>query len=196
MKLNQLGIAARSSMVTVVAGPSSSWIRGRGHLPSAAGSTPATTFIVKRIHPPTADTRPAPAATEEDSPPRGRRLRKVILSITSVLLTLVSLEVGLRVWGFDPFVDVGKGREAMIRPSANRDLQYEMTPGAKGRAWGTKVSVNSAGFRGPEPSLRVESTASRSWATPLPSATNCPLVPNSPDCSKSECARLARTRRS
>jgi lysophospholipase L1-like esterase len=82
-------------------------------------------------------------------------LRKVILSITSVLLTLVALEVGLRVWGFDPFVDVGKGREAMIRPSTNRDLQYEMTPGANGRAWGTKVSVNSAGFRGPEPSLRA-----------------------------------------
>jgi lysophospholipase L1-like esterase len=112
-------------------------------------------FMVKGIQPPTADTRPSPAATEEDSPPRGRWLRNVMLSIASVLLTLVALEVGLRVWGFDPFADVGKSREAMIRPSASHDLQYEMTPGAKGWAWGTRVSVNSEGFRGPEPSLRA-----------------------------------------
>jgi len=66
------------------------------------------------------------------------------------MLTLLALEVGLRVHGFDPFVGLRDGRELILRPSVNADMQYELTPGATGRAWDTDVSVNSAGFRGAE----------------------------------------------
>ncbi len=74
-------------------------------------------------------------------------------AITAGAATLISLllvEVTLRTAGFDPLADVRAGREILLRPSVNADVQYELAPGASGWAWGTQVAVNSAGFRGPE----------------------------------------------
>ncbi len=67
------------------------------------------------------------------------------------LLPLLLLEVALRIAGYDPFSAMRQGRGAFLRPSDVPDLHYELRPGARGLAWGTRVSINSLGFRGPEP---------------------------------------------
>lgn len=74
------------------------------------------------------------------------------LAATSTLLSLAALEVGLRATGFDPLRGLREGRELIVRVSANPEIGYELVPGARGHAWGTDVVVNSAGFRGDEPS--------------------------------------------
>jgi lysophospholipase L1-like esterase len=39
----------------------------------------------------------------------------------------------------------------ILRPSAHPILKYELTPGASGWAWEADVTINSHGFRGPDP---------------------------------------------
>lgn len=68
----------------------------------------------------------------------------------SLLLGLVAVEVGLRVAGVDPLAELRRGGNPLLRAAADPEVEYELTPGARGRAWGTDVSVNSLGFRGPE----------------------------------------------
>ena len=79
-------------------------------------------------------------------------LKKFGLSAASLLLTLIALEIALRVGGYNPLRDWGKGSDFAMRPSVYPDLKYELTPGASGRVWGTDLKINSQGFRGPEPS--------------------------------------------
>jgi lysophospholipase L1-like esterase len=83
---------------------------------------------------------------------RGNYLKKIGLSAASLLITLIALEVALRVGGYNSVGDWRDGRDSAMRPSVYPDLKYELTPGASGRVWGTDIKINSQGFRGPEPS--------------------------------------------
>jgi lysophospholipase L1-like esterase len=83
---------------------------------------------------------------------RGHYLKKLGLSAASLLITLIALEVALRVCGHNAVRDWRDGRDSAMRPSVYPDLKYELTPGASGGAWGSDVKINSQGFRGPEPS--------------------------------------------
>lgn len=80
-----------------------------------------------------------------------RRLsRKLALAAGSLVLTLTLVELGLRVGGYTPLHHIGKGRELVMRPSTHPELAYELTPGASAEVWGVQVSINAAGYRGPE----------------------------------------------
>lgn len=82
---------------------------------------------------------------------QGHYLKKFTLSAASLLITLIGLEIALRVGGYNPLKD-WRMRDVVLRASVHPDLQYELTPGASGRIWGTDFKINSQGFRGPEPS--------------------------------------------
>jgi lysophospholipase L1-like esterase len=82
---------------------------------------------------------------------RGHYLKKTSLSAASLLITLLALEITLRLGGYNPLRD-WRMRDFAMRPSVYPDLKYELTPGASGRVWGTDLKINSQGFRGPEPS--------------------------------------------
>jgi len=83
---------------------------------------------------------------------RGHYLKKIGLSAMSVLITLIALEVALRLYGYNPLKASREQRFTAMHPSPYPDLKYELTPGASGRGWGTDIKINSQGFRGPEPS--------------------------------------------
>ena len=74
------------------------------------------------------------------------------MSTASLLLTLLALEVGLRLYGYNPLRDGQSGSEYILRASPYPDLKYELTPGAYGSLSDTDTKINSQGFRGPEPS--------------------------------------------
>ena len=82
---------------------------------------------------------------------RAHYLKKAGLSAASLLITLIALEIALRLCGYNPLRD-WRLRDFAMRPSVYPDLKYELTPGASGRIWGTDLRINSQGFRGPEPS--------------------------------------------
>lgn len=82
---------------------------------------------------------------------RGQYLKKTGLSAASLLITLIVLEIALRLCGYSPLRD-WRMRDFAMRPSVYPDLKYELTPGASGRVWGTDLKINSQGFRGPAPS--------------------------------------------
>ena len=77
---------------------------------------------------------------------------KVAVSTTSFLLTLLALEIGLRVWGYNPLGDWQSDKEFILRASAHPELKYELSPGASGGLPDNDIKINSQGFRGPEPS--------------------------------------------
>ena len=83
---------------------------------------------------------------------RSKYLMKIAVSTASFLLTLMALEIGLRVYGFNPLKDWQSGREYILRASADPGLKYELTPGANGGLADHDIKINSQGFRGPEPS--------------------------------------------
>lgn len=82
---------------------------------------------------------------------RGHYLKKLGLSPASLLITLIALEMALRLGGYNPLRD-WRMRDVVLRTSVYPDLQYELTPGASGRIWGADIKINSQGFSGPEPS--------------------------------------------
>jgi len=79
-------------------------------------------------------------------------LKKTGLSAASLLITLIALEVTLRVYGYNPPAYWRRGTDVPLRSSVYPDLRYEHTPGASVKAWGADIKINSQGFRGPEPS--------------------------------------------
>jgi len=79
-------------------------------------------------------------------------LKKTSLSVISVLVTLIALEIALRLYGYNPPAYWRRGTDLALRPSLYPELKYELTPGASIRAWGADIKINSQGFRGPEPS--------------------------------------------
>ena len=70
------------------------------------------------------------------------------LIVFSLTITLIVVEVGLRVIGYDAISRSKNGREIILQPSSNPDIKYELVPGAKGHAWRTDVEINSHGHRG------------------------------------------------
>ena len=83
---------------------------------------------------------------------QSKYLMKIAVSTASFLLTLLALEIALRLCGYNPLGDWQSGREYILRASAYPDLKYELTPGATGGLSDTDIKINSQGFRGPEPS--------------------------------------------
>jgi len=79
------------------------------------------------------------------------RLRsKLLLSLSTVLLPLLAIEVGLHVAGYDPRGAALEGKGRVLRTSEDPELRYELTPGSSGEGWGTTVSINAFGFRDDE----------------------------------------------
>lgn len=73
--------------------------------------------------------------------------KKIALSLASLALSLVLLEIVLRVSGFDPYRRLIEGASLIVRPSAQAALRYELTPGAEGPGFHTYVRVSSQGLR-------------------------------------------------
>jgi lysophospholipase L1-like esterase len=92
-----------------------------------------------------------PGQTRDTRDMRSKYLMKIAVSTASFLLTLLALEIGLRLYGYNPLRSSQSGRELTVRASAHPELKYELTPGVSGR-FGDTDRINSHGFRGPEPS--------------------------------------------
>lgn len=89
---------------------------------------------------------PSRPATSGDSTVH-RRLTNFSLVLVSTVLCLLSVEVALRVIGYNPFGDLLNGREFILRESGNQVMRYELTPNSEGYAWHAEVKINSYGFR-------------------------------------------------
>jgi len=83
---------------------------------------------------------------------RRKYLMRMALSTASFLLTLLAVEIGLRLCSYNPLGDWQSGGDYVLRASVYPDLKYELTPGATGGLSPTDIKINSQGFRGPEPS--------------------------------------------
>lgn len=82
----------------------------------------------------------------------GRIFKKAALSAVSLLITLLALEIALRLCGYNPPSYLRRGTDYTLRPSGYPSLRYELSPGAAIKARGKEIRINSQGFRGPEPS--------------------------------------------
>ncbi len=72
------------------------------------------------------------------------------LAGASLVVAFGAVEGGLRLLGVDPLRGLRSDQARVVRPTRDPEIGYELTPGARGHAWGTDVRVNSLGFRGPE----------------------------------------------
>lgn len=78
-----------------------------------------------------------------------------LLSLPVIIVTLLFLEGGLRVFGYTPWY---ANRLAYI-PSQNKEIIYELKPGFNGLYAGVPISINSYGLRGREfPNQKTNST--------------------------------------
>tara|TARA_B100000809_G_scaffold87638_1_gene86093 strand:- start:12 stop:1190 length:1179 start_codon:yes stop_codon:yes gene_type:complete len=75
-------------------------------------------------------------------------IRYLSFVVLSAIIALAIGEVFLRLVGYDVLKRSKNGREIILQPSSNSDIQYELIPGAKGYAWGTDVEINAHGYRG------------------------------------------------
>ena len=76
-------------------------------------------------------------------------------AVGAVLLTLIAVELTLRVVGFDPLGEAQASKRPsqkhmFLQQSALPELDYELVPGYEGKVWGSQVQINSHGFRGRE----------------------------------------------
>jgi lysophospholipase L1-like esterase len=78
-------------------------------------------------------------------------LANTALVMASTLLTLLLIEGGLRLAGYEPLRAMAAGKDLVLRRSEDPAIGYELIPGTEGRAFKTDVVVNSLGFRSPEP---------------------------------------------
>ena len=76
---------------------------------------------------------------------------KLALTLACALLMSAAFEAGLRVRGYAPLSEL-QGNEVwrFLRAADDPMLAYELIPLTRGHAFGTDVSVNALGFRGPE----------------------------------------------
>ena len=88
-------------------------------------------------------------------------LRRLAISLCSGALILVVVEGGLRLAGYDPVPHLTDGRELVVRPTADPELRYELTPGTGGHFFGCDVSINQGGFRDDEYALAKPEGVSR-----------------------------------
>ena len=78
-------------------------------------------------------------------------LQKAALSATSFLVTLIALEIALRLYGYSPPPYLRRKTELVLRPSVFPGLIYELAPGAFVNLSGKDIKINTRGFRGHEP---------------------------------------------
>jgi len=80
-----------------------------------------------------------------------RAFGNLVALVLGLLLTFGLFELGLRLYGFNPFghlLDAPTPEQAaFLRPSEHDDVDYELVPGAEGFVWGTDVAINAEGFR-------------------------------------------------
>jgi lysophospholipase L1-like esterase len=81
----------------------------------------------------------------------GSIFKKAALSAVSLLITLMTLECALRLFGYNP-PSYLRQTDYTLRPSGYPSLKYELSPGTATTARGKEIKINSQGFRGPEPS--------------------------------------------
>lgn len=76
-------------------------------------------------------------------------MKKLAVATGTLVALLLLFEAGLRLAGYDPLGDFDGDRErmAVLRPSENEVLRYELQPGTRGFVWEAAVSVNALGFR-------------------------------------------------
>jgi len=89
----------------------------------------------------------------KSSPSRSHNaLGNSLLVLSSILVLSMVLEIALRIAGYNPFGEffASQGRAVFIRPSSDPLRIFEATPNANGHGWGTDITINSFGFRGPE----------------------------------------------
>jgi lysophospholipase L1-like esterase len=80
---------------------------------------------------------------------------KIAVGAGSLALAFLGAEGALGIAGYDPRAEALSGRVQLVRNSQSPGRGYELVPGASGTGWGTKVHVNSRGFRGPEVELEA-----------------------------------------
>lgn len=85
-----------------------------------------------------------------------KALANATLVLASILLTLLGVEGGLRVAGYEPLKAMAAGKDLVLRRSEDPGIGYELIPGSRGRAFKTDVVVNSLGFRSPEPATGAD----------------------------------------
>lgn len=80
------------------------------------------------------------------------RVANAALVVGSLLILCLVLEIILRIVNYNPFGEffASEGPAIFIQPSKNPQRLFEAKPGAKGKGWGTQVSINQFGFRGRE----------------------------------------------
>ncbi len=76
---------------------------------------------------------------------------RIGLVAASLTLTLTVIEVGLRIAGVDPVLDLRErvlpSTDFALEPSPDADQVYSLVPGAQGQGEGYSISINSAGMR-------------------------------------------------
>jgi lysophospholipase L1-like esterase len=72
---------------------------------------------------------------------------RLTLSMSSLLVGLLLLELVLRVYGFDPLGGLIRGTGLLVRQSDYAPLRYEPIPGAEGPGFQTFVKISSQGLR-------------------------------------------------
>jgi lysophospholipase L1-like esterase len=93
------------------------------------------------------------AATERPSRRRRATIFRVVAVVGALALVAIVLEVALRLAGYNPVSELraalprGGARSVILRESDSPILRYELVPGANTHAWGSRVRINSAGFR-------------------------------------------------
>lgn len=101
--------------------------------------------------------RPSPTTSAHSEASIAIQLRtKLLVSAASFAVTLVAIEIGLRVAGYDPFgammlsarpetpalMDAG-----FLREATDGVRVFELVPSSEAHAWGADMRVNSHGFR-------------------------------------------------
>jgi lysophospholipase L1-like esterase len=74
-------------------------------------------------------------------------LFRILVPLLSIAAILGILEIGLRLYGYDPLGKVLDGRMYFLRSSKRPGLDYDLAPGVVGKNWGTTIAINSHGFR-------------------------------------------------
>lgn len=77
-------------------------------------------------------------------PPLAKRLGVLL---ASSLLVFALAEIGLRAWGYDPIGRIAAGNQFMIEEAEDPELMYRFAANSEGEMWGSRIKINSGGFR-------------------------------------------------
>lgn len=89
-----------------------------------------------------------PAARKTSRRFGGRRLVfGLAAAAASAILTLLVIESGLRLSGYDPIGEFTQGSSYFLRISDHPDRDYELVPNTRGDVWECRVEINSIGIR-------------------------------------------------